>query len=238
MNAPTTSKTPSRAPLGANGTANSFRARSLRSARLGFRSRVLCVVAIAAVFAGGCQKLHRVDTTPLDRAGMSYSAIQDLKKLGLTDAEVSSVGNAKMDGISDPTCVELVRIAHSHQQPYNSTEMVAGLQQAGMSEPSILELARMNQLGVAAGELQAIRLLGLSDGVVLEIAKAHAEGKPVLSGVSIANIMNTGLSRQTLLELIRRQVPDTSAAGIIAMKRQHKTDAEVLRHFPARAPAR
>jgi hypothetical protein len=237
LNAPTTSKPPSRAPLGAN-RAGGFRIEPVGLVWLGARRRVVFIVAITAFFAGGCQKLHRVDTTPLDRAGMSYSAIQDLKSQGLTDAEVLSVANAKMDGISDPTCVELVRIAHSRRQPYNSTEMVAGLQQAGMSEPSILDLARMNQLGVAAGELQAIRLLGLPDGVVLEIAKAHAEGKPVLSGVSIANIMNTGLSRQTLLELIRRQVPDTSAAAIIAMKRQHKTDAEVLRHFPARAPAR
>jgi hypothetical protein len=195
------------------------------------------MAAIAALFAGGCQKLHRVDTTPLDRAGMSYSAIQDLKKLGVTDAEVWSVANAKMDGISDATCVELVRIAHGRQQPYNSTEMVTGLQQAGMSEPSILDLARMNQLGVSAGELQAVRLLGLPDDVVLEIAKSRAEGKPVLSGISIANIMNTGLRRETLLELIRRQVPDTSAAAIIAMKKQHKSDIEVLRHFPAHASA-
>jgi hypothetical protein len=179
-----------------------------------------------------------VDTTPLDRAGMSYSAIQDLKKLSVTDAEVLSVADAKQDGISDATCVELVRIAHSRQQPYNSTEWVAGLQQVGMGEPSILELARLDQLGVSAGELQAIRLLGLPDETVVEVAKSHATGKPVLSGVSIANIMNTGLRRETLLELIRRQVPDTSTAAIIAMKHQHKTDAEVLRHFPARSPAR
>ena len=178
-----------------------------------------------------------MDTTPLDRAGMSYSAVQDLKQLSVTDAEVLSVANAKQDGISDATCVELVRIAHSHQQPYNSTEKVAGLEQVGMSEPSILELARLNQLGVGAGELQAIRLLGLPDETVVEIAKAHAAGKPVLSGVSIANIMNTGLRRETLLELIRRQAPDTSAATIIAMKRQHKTDAEVLRHCLTRPTA-
>jgi len=196
------------------------------------RTGALCMAAIAALFGGGCQKLHRLDTAPLDRAGMSYSAIQDLKQAGISDAEVLAVANAKMDGISDATCVELVRIAHSRQQPYNSTENVAGLQQVGMSEASILELARMNQLGVGAGELQAIRLLGFPDATVVEIAKSHAAGKPVLSGESIANIMNTGLRRETLLELVRRQVPDTSAATIIAMKRQHKTDAEVLRRFP------
>jgi hypothetical protein len=202
------------------------------------RRRAACAAAVTALLVAGCANLHRVDTTPLDRAGMSYSAIQDLKKLGITGAEVSNVANAKMDGISDTTCIELVRIAHARQQPYNSTEAVAGLQQAGMSESSILELARMNQLGVGAGELQAIRLLGLPDATVVEFAKVHAEGKPVLSGVSIANIMNTGLRRETLLELIRRQVPDSSAATIIAMKRQHKSDAEVLHHFPARTTAR
>ncbi len=197
------------------------------------RAAVLCMTAITALLVGGCQKLHRVDTAPLDRAGMSYSAIQDLKQAGIGDAEVLAVANAKMDGISDATCVGLVRIAHSRQQPYNFTENVAGLQQVGMSEASILELARLNQLGVGAGELQAIRLLGFPDATVVEIAKSHAAGKPVLSGVSIANIMNTGLRRETLRELVRRQVPDSSASAIIAMKRQHQTDAEVLRRFPA-----
>jgi hypothetical protein len=190
------------------------------------------MAAAATLFSASCAKLQHVDTSPLDRAGMSYSAIQTLKQAGISDAEVLAVANAKMDSISDATCVELVRIAHSRQQPYNSTEAVASLQQVGMSEPSILELARMNQLGLGVGELQAMRLLGLPDNIVLEIAKSHAEGKPVLSGVSVANIMNTGVSRGTLIELIRRQVPDQSAAAIIAMKKQHQTDAQVLRHFP------
>jgi hypothetical protein len=196
------------------------------------------VAAITALLVGGCQRLHHVDTAPLDRAGMSYSAIQDLTHAGITDAEVLALAHAKLDGISDATCVELVRIAHSRQQPYNFTENVAGLRQVGMSEASILDLARMNQLGVGAGELQAIRLLGFPDATVVEIAKSHAAGKAVLSGVSIANIMNTGLRRETLLEFVRRQVPDSSANAIIAMKRQHKTDAQVLRRFPAPGTAR
>jgi hypothetical protein len=196
------------------------------------------VAAITALLVGGCQRLQHVDTAPLDRAGMSYSAIQDLTHAGITDAEVLALAHAKLDGISDATCVELVRIAHSRQQPYNFTENVAGLRQVGMSEASILDLARMNQLGVGAGELQAIRLLGFPDATVVEIAKSHAAGKAVLSGVSIANIMNTGLRRETLLEFVRRQVPDSSANAIIAMKRQHKTDAQVLRRFPAPGTAR
>ena len=196
-------------------------------------AQILCALSFVLIAGAGCKKVHRIDTTPLDLVGTSYSTIQDLKALDIGDAEIKELVKAKQAGISDATCVELVRIARSQQHPFNSAEAVAGLLQVGMSEESILQLARMKQVGLGVGELQAIRLAGLPDSIVLEVARQHSDGHAVLSGASIAQFMNTGMSRQTLLELIRRGVPDDQAQTILAMKRHRAKDAEVLARYPA-----
>jgi hypothetical protein len=103
--------------------------------------------------------------------------------------------------------------------------------QAGIGEDTVLELAKLNQLGLGAGELQAMHLAGLSDQIVLVVAHHHAEGKPVLSGASLAGLKNTGLRESTLLELAQRGVPDSQADAIISARRHGANDAEVLRRF-------
>lgn len=191
----------------------------------------VCSLTLLFCFTCACTKLRPIDTTPLDNVGMTYSSIRDLKALHVTDAEVAQLAEIKQGGVSDSTCVELLRIYRSRNQAISFGDAVLGLVQAGMSEDSILELARLNQLGLGVGELQAIRLAGLPDSIVLDIARRHTEGKPVLSGPSIAQLMNTGMSRQTIHELVRRGVPDTQAQNIINLKRRRTTDAEILRRY-------
>jgi hypothetical protein len=89
----------------------------------------------------------------------------------------------------------------------------------------------MNQLGLSAGELQAMRLAGLSDEIVLEVARHRAGGAPVLSGASLAGMKNVGVRNSTLLELARRGVPDSQAKAILASRRHGASDAELLRRF-------
>jgi hypothetical protein len=100
-----------------------------------------------------------------------------------------------------------------------------------VGEAAILELAKLNQLGLNAGELQAMRLAGLSDAILLEVARHRAAGKPVLAGASLANLKNVGVRELTLLELARRGVPDSQAAAIISARRHGASDAELLRRF-------
>jgi hypothetical protein len=87
-------------------------------------------------------------------------------------------------GFSDDSCVSIVEIYHQHGKPFTAGESVAGLVQASMDENAILELARMDQLGVNVGEFQAMRLAGLSDEIILETAKHEAAGTPSPSGPS------------------------------------------------------
>jgi hypothetical protein len=127
----------------------------------------------------------------------------------------------------------LLQIFHGRGESFTAGDAVASLHQSGVSEASILALAGMDQLGLGYGELQAMYLAGLSDAIVLEVARHHASRTPALSGASLGTLRNLRMDNATLLELVRRGIPDSQASEIIGLRRRGSTDAEILRHFTA-----
>jgi hypothetical protein len=186
---------------------------------------------IFSLCVAGCHPVQPLDTKPLDTAGMNYDAIQQLKALQVTAPEVAQLATARQGGFSDAGCVEALKIYRSRSQPFDAGDDIAGLIRAQVSEDTILDLVKLNQLGLGAGELEAMRLAGLSDAILLEVARHRAAGKPVLAGASLANLKNAGVRELTLLELARRGVPDSQAAAILAFRRHGATDAQILSHF-------
>lgn len=194
--------------------------------------RVARLAALAAALAFvACHNVPPLDTTALDNAGMSFDAVQQLKTLGVTPAEVAQVASARRGGFSDAACIQAVTIFHGRKQVFDAGDAIAGLVQANMGESAILKLAQLNQLGLTAGELQAMRLAGLSDDIILEVAQHHAANQPVLGGLSLAKLQNAGMRESTLLELVQRGVPDTQAGAILTLRRHGANDKEILRRF-------
>lgn len=189
------------------------------------------ILAALGILAGGCKHVAPLDIKPLDAAGMNYDTIKQLQSMQITAPEVAEISKARGGGLTDRGCVEIMQIYHGRAQAFDAGETVAGLVQVRMREDTILDLARLQQLGLGAGELQAIRLVGLSDSVVLAVAHRKAEGKPVLSGASLGTLKNTGLREATLLELVRRGVPDSQVSEIVALRRHRAGDADILRRY-------
>ncbi|HEV2617213.1 MAG TPA: hypothetical protein VGU63_11460 [Candidatus Acidoferrales bacterium] len=206
----------------------------LNRARLLRRSRLLVFALGASLAVAGCHRVMPTNTIPLDGVGLSFSTIQSLKSLGITDAEVAEIVTAKQGGLSDDGCVTLVRLAHSRNEKFHIGDDVTQLLRAGVAESTIIELAKLNQIGLWTGEAQAMRLAGLSDEIILEAAHRRAEGKPVLSGASLANFKNAGMREGTLLQLVRRGVADDEAQEIIRLRRRGWSDAQILRRYPGR----
>ena len=192
---------------------------------------LLAAIAGLTLFTAGCQHAVPVDTAPLDAAGMSYDSIQQLKGFNVTTTEVADIAKARQGGLSDANCVAILQLFRSRGERFTAGETIAGLIRAGIGEPTVVELARLNQLGFSAGELEAMRLAGLSDETILEVARRHAEGKTVLSGASLAGMKNAGLRDSTLLELSRRGIPDSQTPAIVELRRRGFKDEEILRHF-------
>jgi len=194
----------------------------------------ILALLILGLVAAGCKRVQPLDTKPLDASGMGYDTIKKLEALQITTPEIAELARARNAGLSDASCIELIQISRGRGEAFASGEAVAGLIRVGMRETSVLELARLNQLGLGVGELQAIRLTGLSDSIVLEVARHRAAGKSELSGVSLARMKNAGLQESTLLQLTRRGISDSQAAAIIASRRYGASDAEILRRYASR----
>jgi len=191
---------------------------------------VMVLLAMAAA-AAGCHHAPALDMLPLVNAGMNYDTVNHLKAMNITQPEVTQVAESYEAGLSGAGCVQLFSQYRARHAPFDAGATVAGLLRAGMSEATVMELSNLNELGRDAGELQAMRLAGLSDQIVLEVAQRRADRKPVLSGASLAKLKNTGLRAATLLELARRGVPDSDAKAIIAYRRRGASDTAVLKHF-------
>jgi hypothetical protein len=208
--------------------ANETRGTTLR--RQAFPS--LLLLAAVVFCAAGCKKIPPLDTKPLDTAGMSYDAIQELKTLDITAPEIAELATARRSGYSDAGCVDVVKVYRGRNQEFAAGDAIAGLVRADVSEDTILDLAKMNQLDLGAGEYQAMKLAGLSDAIILEVAHHRTASQPVLTGASLAGLKNVGVRQSTLLELARRGIPDSEAAAIISFRRHGATDAEILSHYP------
>jgi hypothetical protein len=204
-------------------------ARSHSRARRG-QTAILGVILLG-LFIGGCKHVQPLDTKPLYASGLGYDASKKLEAQGITPAEIAEIAKVRGAGMSDDGCLQVFQISRARGEKFTTGDGVAGLIRAGMREQDVLELARMNQLGLGAGELQAMRLAGLSDAIILEVARHHAAGKPALSGASLASMKNAGLRESTLYQLARRGVPDSQTGAIIAYRRHGANDAEILRRF-------
>jgi len=147
---------------------------------------------------------------------MYFSNVEQLRQLGVSDSEVPQLISVRQAGITDETCIELVRIAHMRHQPFTDGQAVAGLINAGVDEKTALELARLNQLGLWAGEALALRLSGLSDQVILAVARRRSAAQPVLSSVKVSALKNAGLSEAQILANINNGASDEEADKIIA----------------------
>lgn len=163
----------------------------------------------------GCKTAPKVDPSPLEQAGMYFNGIEQLRQLKLTQEEVAQLAQARQAGITDQDCVELVNLARRRSQPFNNGEAIAGLMRAGFQESSVMTLARLDQLALA-GEAQAMKLAGLSDEVVLALARRLNSGQPVLSSAKAAELRNAALTNAQILEFVSRGSTDAQADAIIA----------------------
>ena len=135
-----------------------------------------------------CKPAQKPDTEQADQMAMWLDSVPQLKTLNVSNAEVGELNKAHEAGLTDPSSVILIKLARDRKTPFTDGEPVADLLNAGSSEETVLELARLNQLGAWAGEARAMRLAGLSDKIILAVAHRRSQGLPVLSGAKARGI--------------------------------------------------
>jgi hypothetical protein len=129
----------------------------------------------------------------------------------MSNAEIAELNRAHEAGMTDASAVVLIHFAREHKQPFDNGQNVADLLNAGSSEETVVMLARLNLLGPWAGEARAIRLEGISDKIVLAVARRKAQNLPVLSGEKLGELKNTGVSDAVILEMVEKAETDARA---------------------------
>ena len=125
-----------------------------------------------ALLLSSCKPAQKADTDQSDQMAMWLDSVPQLKTLNVSNAEIGELTTAHQAGLTDPSTVVLIKLARDHKQQFADGQSIANLLNAGSSEQTVLELARLNQLGIWAGEAQAMRLAGLSDKIILAVARA------------------------------------------------------------------
>jgi len=147
---------------------------------------------------------------------MWLDSVPQLKSLNVSNMEIAELRKAHEAGLNDPSAVVLIKLARDRRVPFADGQTVADLLNAGSSEETVLELARLNQLGAWGGEARAMRLTGLSDKIILAVAQRRSQGLPVLSGKKLGEIRNTGASDATILDFVRKGISEQLANDYIA----------------------
>jgi hypothetical protein len=167
-----------------------------------------------------CKRAEQTNTQALDDAGMWSNSVSELRSLNVSNAEINELAKARQAGFSDPSCVELIRLARSRKQQFSGGQPIADLLSAGSSEQTVLELAHLDQLGLWAGQAQALRLVGLSDKVILAVAQRRSQGLPVLSGEKLGELKNAGASDAAIVDMVQKGVTEQQASNYI-VQREH-----------------
>ena len=167
-----------------------------------------------------CKRAEQTDTAPLDQADMWFNSVGALRTLNVSNAEVGELTKARQAGLSDLSCVNLIKLARSRQKPFADGQSIADLLSAGSSEQTVLELAHLNQLGLWAGQAQALRLAGLSDKVILAVAQRRSQNLPVLSEKMLEELNNAGVSDAAIQDMVRNGVTEEQASYYVAQRQR------------------
>jgi hypothetical protein len=171
----------------------------------------LAILLLCGFCAAGCGRHPMTDYRSLDKAGMGSSSFEDLKTLNTSDTEVTQIVRLKQSGITDDTCVALVRAAHANQHPFNSAEWTVNLANARFNEQQILEFAQADKLDSIGAEAVTLKLVGLSEPTVMSLLQRRLHGQTTLDSAQIGRLKNTGLSESQILGQIDQGITDQAA---------------------------
>lgn len=179
-------------------------------------SRTAILLLASVAFLCSCKPAQKADNEQADQMAMWLDSVPQLKTLNVSNAEIVELNKAHEAGLTDASAVVLIQLARQHKQPFGEGQNVADLLNAGSSEDTVVALAKLNLLGPWAGEARAIRLEGISDKIVLAVARRKAQGLPVLSGEKLGELKNTGVSDAVILEMVEKGETDARANQFIA----------------------
>jgi hypothetical protein len=168
--------------------------------------------------SSACKQGPKADAQPPDPSGDWVNNVPELRALNISNPEIAELTKAHDAGLSVQSCETLMKLDRGRQKPFTDGDGIADLLSAGASEQTVVELGRLNQLGLWAGEARVLRLGGLSDKVILAVARRRSEGVPVVSGKKLGELQNSGASEATILDFVEKGYSEQQISDYIAQR--------------------
>src|SRR5208283_3354844 len=96
--------------------------------------KFLLVPGVCLLLCCGCEKKPQRDYSALDQSGMYSTALDELKKMNVTDMEVAQLAKLKLVGASDDLCLSLFKTARAHNHDFSDGDSAVNLSRAGYSD--------------------------------------------------------------------------------------------------------
>src|SRR5487761_246395 len=107
--------------------------------------RLPCGLLLASILLiSSCKPAQKVDMEQADQMTMWLDSVPQLKTLNVSNAEIGELTIAHQAGLTDPSTVVLIKLARDRKLPFTDGQSIADLLNAGSSEQTVLELARLN----------------------------------------------------------------------------------------------
>jgi hypothetical protein len=190
-----------------------FHSKSAPGARRVLFGSLLSVVLLFSA----CKSAKQQDPQAVQET-MWFNDVPELQSLDVSSTEIKDLFKAHDAGLSDPACATLIKLARSRKVAFAEGQSVADLLSAGSTEQTVLELARLNQLVLWAGQARALRLAGFSDKIILAIARRRSQGLSVLTGEKLGELKNAGASDSAILHMVESGITDKEASAYIALR--------------------
>jgi hypothetical protein len=177
--------------------------------------KLLVLPGVLLLVLGGCKKAPETNYNYLDQSGMWSSSVDELKKLKITNAEISELTKVKQAGASDDFCLALFKASRDHHHDFMSGDSAVNLSRAGYSDAQILEMAQADKIDILSGDAVMLKLIGLSNATVQAIIQRREQGLPTMTSEQIGRLKNTGLSERQILQLVNEGLSDQQAEAEI-----------------------
>ena len=172
------------------------------------------------------------DPIALQKAGISTSAVEQLRALRLDGEEVEQAAAVKQAGMAEQNIVTLWRTYQSRGQRFVNGKAVVRLRNVGTSDETILELARRDLLDGWVADVVAMRRAGFSDGGILELSDLKLlQKRPIPPGDTLARLKRTGLSEEAIIRLAAIGLRAEDIDRIEQLRRKGTDEKEIIRTF-------
>ena len=166
---------------------------------------VVVLAMLVALVGCGEGEPDQATVNELQGSGFSAEGAAELSRLDLSEEELQQLEVAKQGGLDDVAAARIVESLHERELAFDIGMEMQTLSGAGYSATALVELVEMGAVRVWESDLRLMKHAGISEPTILTIARLKFEEKEesILSGRDYERLKMAGFSDAGIEEFVR-----------------------------------